>query len=149
MRLAQPAGCCRVTAAPNRVTTLPPRLSLIIACLFACSCARQTTGSNSITAEMTIQPAPPVVGAATRGTVTLRDGAGRPVRGATLQVQGFMSHPGMAPLVAAATERGDGIYEVTLQFTMAGDWTLRVAGALPDGPRLTRDLLVATARPPG
>jgi hypothetical protein len=56
--------------------------------------------------------------------------------GAQLQIQGFMSHPGMAPLMVTAVEKGDGVYEAPLQFTMAGDWILRVTGQLPDGRKV-------------
>jgi hypothetical protein len=35
-----------------------------------------------------------------------------------------------------AVEKGDGVYEASLQFTMVGDWILRVTGHLPDGRRI-------------
>jgi hypothetical protein len=53
----------------------------------------------------------------------------------------------MTPVVVSVSERGDGVYEARLQFTMAGDWTLVVAGELPDGSRVTRELEIAGVRP--
>jgi predicted hotdog family 3-hydroxylacyl-ACP dehydratase len=88
-------------------------------------------------------------GAATLATLTLRDRARRPVRGATLQIEGFMSHPGMAPLIATVAERSDGVYEADVRFTMAGDWILLVTGRLPDGRKIERRLDVQNARPGG
>lgn len=83
------------------------------------------------------------------GEVTLRDAARRPVRGAKLQVEGHMSHPGMAPVIAKAAERADGVYEVQLQFTMRGDWILLVTGELPDGRRINHRVDVTTTGPSG
>ncbi len=73
-------------------------------------------------------------------TVTLRDRARRPVPGARLEITGFMSHPGMAPLVTTVTEQGDGVYVSDLRFTMAGDWTLLVTGDMPDGQKISTSL---------
>ena len=72
--------------------------------------------------EWTITPRLPVAGAETLAEVTLRDSAHRPVRGARLQIEAYMAHPGMAPVMATAAERGDGIYQIRLQFTMGGKW---------------------------
>lgn len=93
-------------------------------------------------------PTPPIAGGETRVEVTLRDDTRRPVRGANLQVEAHMSHPGMAPVIAPVTERGDGVYEVRLQFTMAGDWIVLVTGGLPDGRILNHRIDIA-ARPAG
>ena len=94
-------------------------------------------------------PAPPTVGTPALGEITLRDRARRPVDGARLQVVGLMSHPGMAPVIAAVAARGDGVYRVQLQFTMSGDWILLVTGSLPDGRRLSHQIDIANARPAG
>jgi len=102
-----------------------------------------------VSVDWAMTPTPPVAGAATVGTLTLRDAAFKPVRGATLQVEGHMSHPGMAPVLAEATERGDGAYEVRLEFTMGGDWILLVTGELPDGRRLTHRFGIEHVRPHG
>jgi hypothetical protein len=99
--------------------------------------------------DWTTTPSSTASGAALLGTVTLRDGASRPVRGATLQVEGHMSHPGMAPVTTAATERGEGVYDVRLDLTMGGDWTLLVTGVLPDGRRVVRRFDIEHGGSPG
>ena len=71
---------------------------------------------------------------------TLRDAEGLPVRGARLRIEAHMSHPGMAPVLAEAREHPDGVYEASLELTMAGAWTLVASGALADGRVITRTL---------
>ena len=100
------------------------------------ACDRPAPAADNVTVEWTMTPRPPVAGEATLVELTLRDASRRPVRGAKLQVEGHMSHPGMAPLTATAVERGDGVYEIRLRFTMRGDWILLVTGELPDGSRI-------------
>jgi len=60
-----------------------------------------------------------------------------------------MSHPGMAPILAVAEERGDGVYLVRFQFTMAGDWVVLVKGSLPDGRMVSHRVDIADVRPSG
>jgi hypothetical protein len=97
--------------------------------------------------DWTLAPAVPAAGDATLLSLILRDRAGQPVNGASLQVAAHMSHPGMSPVIAIAAERGAGVYDVTLQFTMAGDWTLLVTGTLPGGRRVNHRIDLANVRP--
>lgn len=60
-----------------------------------------------------------------------------------------MAHPGMAPLVATAAERGDGVYQILLRFTMRGNWILLVTGKLPDGRRIDHRIDVNATGPAG
>jgi hypothetical protein len=53
----------------------------------------------------------------------------------------------MAPVVADVSERGDGVYEARLQFSMAGDWMLVLTGELADGRRITKQLEVPGVAP--
>jgi hypothetical protein len=79
--------------------------------------------------------------------ITVRDGGDRPIGGARLEVSGHMPHPGMAPVVATARERATGIYDVDLQFSMAGDWFVLVTGTLPDGRAINQRIDVKGVRP--
>ena len=58
-----------------------------------------------------------------------------------------MSHAGMAPVLASATERAPGVYAMPFAFTMRGDWALLVSVILTDGSRLERRIDVANVRP--
>jgi hypothetical protein len=55
-----------------------------------------------------------------------------------MRLEAHMSHPGMAPAVADAVERGSGVYDMPFRFTMAGDWVLLVSATLPHGERIER-----------
>lgn len=112
--------------------------------MLGAACRRTPSVANDVRVEWKITPSPPLAGAATLAELTLRDGARRPVRGARLRVEGHMSHPGMAPVMATAAERDDGVYEVRLQFTMRGEWILLVTGELPDGRRINQRIDVST-----
>ena len=97
----------------------------------------------------TFEPSSPTAGRQTRALVRLRDASGRPVRGARLQVEGHMTHPGMAPVTGAVIERTAGSYEARIHLSMAGDWILVMTGALADGSRITKETRMTVARPPG
>jgi len=112
------------------------------------SCHDGPTVADDISVSWSAMPERPVVGQLVVAEVTLRDGDARPVRGAHLECRGFMSHPGMAPITGAAAERADGVYEVRLQFTMAGDWIVLVTGSLPDGRTLNSRIDIANVQPP-
>lgn len=49
---------------------------------------------------------------------------GRPVVGASIHIQGDMTHAGMSPAIADATEVAPGLYSGQLNLSMAGDWVV-------------------------
>lgn len=87
----------------------------------------------AVTVEWRLEPAVPVVDQDATVTLTVLDAQRQPVIGATLDIEGHMSHPGMAPVVVRAVDRGAGIYDARLAFTMGGDWFAIVSGTLRDG----------------
>jgi hypothetical protein len=95
----------------------------------------------------TLDPSPPFAGAPIVARLTLRDRDQKPITGAHLRLEGLMSHPGMAPVSATVTERGNGEYEAPLQFTMAGDWVLIFTGELPGGGQITQQIEINGVRP--
>lgn len=133
-----------------RVASPPLARALIaaaVACVAAAGCDDGPATAN-VAVTVAVAPAPPQAAAESIARVTLRDAQGRPVRGARVQIEAHMPHPGMAPVVADAAERGDGIYEARLQFTMAGDWILVATGELADGSRIVpQDMPVPDVRP--
>jgi hypothetical protein len=94
---------------------------------------------------MHVSPDPPVVGVAAL-ELELRDGAGVPIHGATVAIEGDMSHPGMAPSFAAAREVTPGVYHADLELTMAGDWLVLVDARLADGTTARRTLNLPAVR---
>jgi len=77
----------------------------------------------------TVGPAP--------ARVLLSEG-GEPVSGATVEVQGDMSHAGMQPVIVQAVEGGPGVYDAAdFVFTMAGDWFLTATVETADGRKVT------------
>jgi hypothetical protein len=110
-------------------------------------CTERETAGTGYDLRWTLTPTPPVVGDA-RLEFRVLDAAGTPVPVTTPRVEGHMSHPGMAPVVAAAAEVAPLRYESRFAFTMRGDWTLLVLATLPDGRRFQRRIDVAGVRPP-
>lgn len=122
--------------------------------MVVCGAAASVCGSRSasiddISVEWKMTPAQPAVDARTLTQVTLRDRMHRAVTGAKLQIEAHMAHPGMAPVIAPATEMGDGVYQAPIRLTMDGEWILLVTGSLADGRRLNQKVHVAQARRPG
>jgi hypothetical protein len=132
--------------APGRRVTAGRRV--VAALLAACWVVTGCTGKSArITADWHIEPTPPVAGTATTVRVTLRDDSGTPASQARLQIEGHMSHPGMAPVTAGMIERSSGAYEAQLHLSMPGDWVFVVTGVLADGSRITREVKVPSVRP--
>jgi hypothetical protein len=121
-------------------------LAFVVCCVLV-ACGRD--GRDAIKAEWSVDPALPSTGADTTARITLRNAALQPVRGARLRLEGHMSHPGMTAVVADVTDRGDGVYDARLQFTMSGDWILVLTGELPDGTRIMEQLAITGVRPAG
>jgi hypothetical protein len=64
-------------------------------------------------------------------------------------LEAHMSHAGMGPVLASATDPTPGLYALPFTFTMPGDWVLLVSTVLPDGTRVEQRIDVANVRPSG
>ena len=117
-------------------------LILIFVLSFAC---QKTAKPPDITLQYEIAPQPPRVGAATID-LKLTDKNGAAVGGARVDLEGNMSHAGMAPVNGEAKEIETGKYRGTLQLTMAGDWIVLVHITLPDGQKLQRQIQLSGVR---
>jgi hypothetical protein len=120
---------------------------LLLASLLLPGCRKPAGTTPELAVECRVTPDPPRVGPATV-MATLRGADGQLVRGATVRLEGNMSHPGMQPVFANGKEVQPGRYEAALEFTMAGDWFLIVTATLPDGRRLERQVDVPGVKPP-
>ena len=103
----------------------------LLALLAACGDAAPE-GASALSFEVLVSPAPPSVGAA-QLSIALRDAQGAAVEGASVRVEATMSHAGMQPEFAEASEVAPGRYEAALEFTMGGDWILLLDATTPDG----------------
>lgn len=121
-------------------------MALVAAGSIVAGCRPTKPPAPAVTLTWTLSPTPPRAGPATL-RVVLRDTRGASLAGATVRLEGHMSHPGMAPVLAIATAREPGVYEVPFAFTMPGDWILLVNAALPDGTRIERRFDVPNVRP--
>jgi hypothetical protein len=101
-----------------------------IVCAAAC---RPSTPADELTVHWQMVPAAPVVGREVAADVTIQLPNGRPVVAARLNLEGHMSHPGMAPVIAPLTHQGDGRYRAAVTLTMSGGWAMFVSGELADG----------------
>ena len=115
------------------------------ACLFLVlwfcltGCSRGGADLPDVGMELVIEPQPPQLGPATV-TVVLTDANGLPISGAEVSLEGNMSHAGMVPVFADASEVSPGTYQAGLEFTMGGDWFILVRADLPDGRSMERQV---------
>lgn len=86
-----------------------------------------------------VSPQPPRVGQVTF-TFDLAEPSGAPITGAEVNLEGNMSHAGMAPVLAEAQEIEAGRYRATMDLSMAGDWIVLVHATLLDGRKLERQI---------
>jgi YtkA-like len=124
-------------------------LLLAVWALASAACSRRAGHAEDVVVEWVMTPAAPIVGREALGGVTLFNRSHQPLPGATLRVEAYMQHPGMAPLLEPAADRGVGAYAARLNFTMAGTWTLLLTGTLPDGSTIRHDLGEVNARTAG
>ena len=107
-------------------------------------CSRPTSDA---TMSVTLDPAAPVAGVATRARIALRRANREPLPATNVRLEAHMTHPGMTPVLSDAVRVGDGEYEARIEFSMAGDWLIAVTGDLPDGRRITLQAPVAGVKP--
>jgi hypothetical protein len=129
----------RQRAASLRVSAL---LILAVMPLFvSAGCRRPANVEHGISIVESIAPQP--VRAQTE-TISFRltNESHQPVAGARVQVEGDMSHPGMAPVFADALEIAPGDYRAPLNFSMGGDWEVLFHITLSDGHKVERQMNV-------
>lgn len=111
------------------------RFGLIALLLCGAAACGGRDAVDDVRVALVVDPVKPAVGSEATVRVTVDDGRG-PLRGARIQVEAHMAHPGMAPLVVETRETDAGTYTARMPFSMAGEWTLVATGTLPDGRRI-------------
>lgn len=113
-------------------------LLLVTVLIVGSGCARASrqADSSGITMTLTAIPYPPHIGTS-RLVIQVADEDGSPIDDARLSIKGDMTHAGMIPVLAEVNGGEAGVYEVPLEWTMAGDWVITIDLSLADG-RSTR-----------
>jgi YtkA-like len=135
---------------PSRGHRLRPSLLWLAVCLTisaVAGCQPPAETAPEIDLNWRVTPDPPRTGPATVSLTLTDTAAGRPIEGATVRLEGNMSHPGMKPVFSTAREVRPGQYEAPIEFTMAGDWFLLVDATLHDGRTLHRQVDLPGVRP--
>ena len=110
-------------------------LSLALSAFVGCRAAPAEGSTVQVRLEVLT---PHVVGPATV-EVKLTNPDGQPVEGASVTVRGDMTHGGMAPEIVKLRSASPGVYRTEeFNFTMAGEWTLKVQAELPGGAKVER-----------
>ncbi len=102
----------------------------------------QTAQDQGVTLNLIIDSDDLEVGP-TRLKFNLLDDQGQPIDGATLDVEGNMTHAGMVPVFAQSNESENGQYSIPFEWTMSGDWIVTVDVSLPDGKQFSWETPVA------
>ena len=126
--------CCRPVL-PKRILLI----AFVVWLAFAQGCTERHEPSFNLTLAYEVSPLPARVGPTTI-ILKLTDASGKPVTGARVNLEGNMSHPGMAPVFAEARETEPGRYRSVIELSMAGDWYVLAHVTLPDGRKLDQQL---------
>ncbi len=124
-------------------------IAAVLAAVVAGTACHRAPASSDITIELTVTPPAPIAGGATDVRVSLVDARHQPVAGATVQIEAHMTHPGMAPVIEPASDRGGGQYFASVSLTMAGDWVLFADVTTADGQRVRKEIGRLSARAGG
>lgn len=104
--------------------------------LSALSCKKSGDDTALARSDWSLSPDPPRVGPTRLSFELKHAGASRPC--AEVAVEANMTHPGMTPVLSQARQVRDGSYEAAFEFTMAGDWYLKLTCTAKEGQRLER-----------
>lgn len=113
-------------------------LVLIVLTQALAACGPPATPTNDLVLTLHVEPATLQVGQANL-VVTVTDKDGKPVDDARVEVEGNMTHPGMAPVTAQVEGGTNGTYRLPFTWSMGGDWVISVTARLPDGRQSQAD----------
>jgi hypothetical protein len=98
------------------------------------ACGQQNAPEpTALNIEMSVRVEPELLAVGeTTLIVTLQDGSGSVIEGATLQVHGDMDHKGMTPIDREVSAGLNGEYRVPFVWTMGGGWVVTITALLPE-----------------
>jgi hypothetical protein len=102
-------------------------------------CRRPYASASDIVLREQITPQPVRTGPAAF-SIQMADNKGKPVQHAEINVEGDMSHPGMAPIFSKAEEIAPGSYRAPIDFSMGGDWVILLHIHLANNRKLERQI---------
>jgi hypothetical protein len=122
------------------------RASLALAVFLAASgCGRRSGASPAITVEFETTPQTPLTGPVSIA-LHLTDAGAMPVSGAHIDLEGDMTHAGMAPVFSHAVELQPGRYRSQLEVTMPGDWVVLLHVKLASGEQVEKQFEIRGVR---
>lgn len=122
----------------NRSVSIIYRLFLFVLLLvtgltvIGCSRVSQEAAQQPLQIELIEPLFPPGIGTYTMN-IRLFDENNNPVNDAQIAIKADMTHAGMIPILANATDGDKGLYKVPIEWTMGGDWVIIIQATLPDG----------------
>jgi hypothetical protein len=120
---------------------------LCLSFLFVAFAGCRIQPSPDVAIAPEVEPHPPRVGQVTITVRVTQPSSGKPITGARIHLEGNMSHAGMAPVFADATEVEAGRYRANMEFSMAGDWLLSVYVTLRAGLHVDRQFEIKGVAP--
>lgn len=117
----------------------------IAAILLASGCGSRSGAGPAIKVEFETTPQPPRTGPVGIA-LHLTDASARPVSGAHIDLEGDMTHAGMAPVFSHAVELQPGRYRSQLELTMPGDWVVLLHVKLASGEQVEKHFEIRGVR---
>jgi hypothetical protein len=98
----------------------------------------QQAGVNAGSQRITLSSSPfPLAVGSSMLLVSVTDGQGMPLEDVRVFVDGVFNHPGMIPMTGRGqAQRPDGLYPVSMRWSMTGDWVIEVTAILPNNEAL-------------
>jgi hypothetical protein len=122
------------------------RSSLALAVfLLASGCNGRSDVASAISVQFETTPRAPRTGPVSIA-LQLKDASARPVTGAHIELEGDMTHPGMAPVFGHGKEVEPGRYRSELKLSMPGDWVVLLHVKLASGQQVEKQFEIRGVR---
>jgi hypothetical protein len=119
---------------------------LIVAAVLISACAPAATptpaGSGLPQLSLSTNPNPPTSNVQTELIIDVRDAAGQPLTGATVNILADMVGHSMGVMQGEAIEQGNGRYATFAPFLMGGEWKVTVEVRHEDDLLLRQDVIL-------